>query len=514
MADLNKTDVESKTFSLELDTGQTKKVPITNRRGRTTGERSEPITIKVPKLSTISSYDVAEDGTVSNVNSIVRQVITKAEYDALPNDVRTTQEKTIPAGGTTISRTEYYAILATRNGETGKYAYTDAVDKVFVSARDANLFKRDIAKENKGEASSISTVSAATQQAINQVEGLKPGSPKNRTGLSPNGLTAVDTPPERLDFNNFSGIGGNLDTNYSYEDKDKKIIADLRYPIDLNDKQDRIKFSMYEYGAKNLSNATNYDNKAVVTGFGERDYKPITGTVTLPIQGKITDSNVVNWGEGTIDPLQTYGAKELMSLNVNDIAKSYDKVLGNIRTLFKNQGAMGDLGTFLRTYFVEQAVQSKGLLSRTTGAILNPNVELLFQSPQLRSFNFSFFLSARSEEEAERVKRIIRYFKQGMSVKSTATDIFLKAPNIFRIEYVYGGNGNTHPGLNRIKECALKTCNVDYVPENSYMTFEDGTMTAYLVSLQFQELEPILEDDYRGDQEGKKSVIQKNEIGY
>jgi len=478
--------------------------------------------VNIDRLRSQAVYSVNQQGVVNKeVQVNLLKEVTKEQYDALPDNARTTtiirQTSSLLGGFPTIQNVlHYHAILATK--ESGERTYTtnkEVLDVIplakgatSVSVRATGIFNQEVAKfNNKGEGQFLN-VNRNAQIAIIRAEGTE--KVKN-TELAGN---AAQPPVERLDFNNFSGIRGNLDTNYSYEDKDKKIIADLRYPIDLNDKQDRIKFSMYEYGAKKLSNATNYDNKAVVTGFGERDYKPITGTVTLPIQGKITDSNVVNWGEGTINPLQAYGAKELMSLNVNNIAGSYKKVLGDIRTLFKNQEAMGDLATFLRTYFVEKAVPIQGLLSRTTGAILNPNVELLFQSPQLRSFNFSFFLSARSEEEAERVKRIIRYFKQGMSVKSTATDIFLKAPNIFRIEYVYGGNGNTHPGLNRIKECALKTCNVDYVPENSYMTFEDGTMTAYLVSLQFQELEPILEDDYRGDQRGKKSVIQKNEIGY
>ena len=246
---------------------------------------------------------------------------------------------------------------------------------------------------------------------------------------------------------------------------------------------------------------------------GQRNSKPITGTVTLPIQGKIADSNSVDWGAGNISPLQAFAANQLMSLDVNNIAGSYDKVLSDVRTIMKNKGAMGDLATFARTYFVEQAVSSQGLLSRTTGAILNPNIELLFNKPQLRPFSFSFFLSARSEDEADMVKRIIRWFKQGMSVKETKTDIFLKSPNIFKIKYQYGVDGLDHPGLNRIKECALTRCNVDYVPQNNYMTLEDGTMTAYAITLQFQELEPITETDYLGGPDGR-STIQYNEIGY
>jgi hypothetical protein len=38
------------------------------------------------------------------------------------------------------------------------------------------------------------------------------------------------------------------------------------------------------------------------------------------------------------------------------------------------------------------------ILQRTEGAILNPNMELLFNGPSLRSFTFSFKLASRSED--------------------------------------------------------------------------------------------------------------------
>jgi hypothetical protein len=46
-----------------------------------------------------------------------------------------------------------------------------------------------------------------------------------------------------------------------------------------------------------------------------------------------------------------------------------------------------------------------GLLSRASGAILNPNLELLFNGPQLRPFNFTFRLSPREEKEATASKK-------------------------------------------------------------------------------------------------------------
>ena len=104
-------------------------------------------------------------------------------------------------------------------------------------------------------------------------------------------------------------------------------------------------------------------------------------------------------------------------------------------------------------------------------------------------------MTPRSKEEAKEVKKIIRFFKKNMTPIREESALFLMAPNVFSIEYIH--KGSEHPGLNRIKSpCALQTCNVDYTAEGSYMTFPDGTMVSYVMSLSFKELEPVYADDY------------------
>ena len=76
------------------------------------------------------------------------------------------------------------------------------------------------------------------------------------------------------------------------------------------------------------------------------------------------------------------------------------------------------------------------------------------------------------------------------------------------IEYIH--RGGTNPYINLIKECALQSFTVNYTPEGNYMTFADGLMTSYEITMQFQELEPIFNDDY-GNLDGKS--IDTN-IGY
>jgi hypothetical protein len=140
-----------------------------------------------------------------------------------------------------------------------------------------------------------------------------------------------------------------------------------------------------------------------------------------------------------------------------------------------------------------QAVGSN-VIGRTERAILNPNTELLFQGPQLRAFSFNFKLTPRSSTEAAIVKSIIKFFKFHMAPKTSDANLFLKAPNIFRIEYFKGGQ--QHSGINLIKDCALQACTVDYTPDGTYMRYDDGSMFSYDLQLQFMELVPIYAKDY------------------
>ena len=139
-------------------------------------------------------------------------------------------------------------------------------------------------------------------------------------------------------------------------------------------------------------------------------------------------------------------------------------------------------------------MRTNELMGRLNGQILNPNLELIFNGPTLRQFAYTFRLTPRNNKETNIVRKIIRFFKQGMAVKET-TSMFLSAPNIFQPRF-YNRDGNQHTFLNTIKKCALTSFGVNYVPDGTYMTLPDSSMTAYDISLQFQEMDPITDSDY------------------
>jgi hypothetical protein len=283
------------------------------------------------------------------------------------------------------------------------------------------------------------------------------------------------------------------------------------YPEDLvSNKQDRIKFTM------GYSEGTQVEASLVNQKSFQKKLNSIQGSVTLPIVTGISDQSSVDWKGAELNPLQSFAAAGALDLfnearndrSFSDIAKK----TGQIFNTAKDELVKTGIGDALNVWLAQKAVGAQNLLSRTTGAIVNPNLEMLFNAPQLRNFGFTFLLSPRDADEATQVRNIIRFFKQGMSVKTTNSNVFLKAPNIFQIKYMTfntDGDEILHPAINIIKTCALLSMDVQYTPNGTYMTYEDPyrTMQAYQLTMQFGELDPIYDNDYTDLDNDNDTVI-------
>ena len=229
------------------------------------------------------------------------------------------------------------------------------------------------------------------------------------------------------------------------------------------------------------------------------------GHMTLPIPDGVSDANRVDYGSGTLNPVQagladaiTAGLLGTGETVTEETAEAFTAVTDQSDQVKKIIGAFA-AETTLR-------VNPSELIARTEGQIFNNNLELLFQGPTLRTFNFRYKFSPRDESEIKNVMKIIRAFKQSSAVQRSQSGLFLVTPNTYRLEFKKGGEklgtSNRHRFLPRIKECALTQCTVDYMPEGSYMTYDSddlsfqGSMVTYIVTLSFQELDPIFNDDY------------------
>ena len=261
--------------------------------------------------------------------------------------------------------------------------------------------------------------------------------------------------------------------------------------------QDFLKFDMMKYEPRNLSMEGGGTSRANL-GFEDRnkDRKSI-GTVILPIPGGIQDQQQVSWSQDTMDAASI----ALSEFALAAITGGGDAAIDSLGNTMKgvSQGSE-EVKKALATSIAGSASGAGNLMTRTTGAIMNPNMELLFNSPSLRSFNFSFTLAPRDKNEAMTIIKIIRFFKQGMSPIRSKSRLFLRSPHTFRLAYKHRAGTKEqqkdHPFLNKFKECALNGFGVNYTPSGQYSTYEDGVMTSYQMTMGFQELEPVYNDDY------------------
>jgi len=252
-------------------------------------------------------------------------------------------------------------------------------------------------------------------------------------------------------------------------------------------------FGLGTYGA-NLT-VERVRNRFNSSGQNQR-YKQTGTQIFLPMTPGISETNSVGWGSDELNPIQAlFGqtAYDAISGAANeDLLQALTDLGDGLTKAGQTLLNTPKLTNLISSYFAGKAVGAN-LLGRS-GIVINPNLELLFQGPKLRSFRYNFRFTPRDDDEAKIVRTIIKVFKKTMAVRQSTGSLFLGVPSVYELKYIYNSGGD-HPFLNKIKPCALTAFNVNYTPDGSYMTYQDGSMTSYTVDMQFDEIEPIYNED-------------------
>ena len=369
----------------------------------------------------------------------------------------------------------------------------------------------------------------------------------------------------KQDANTGGGIeGAGTDTNKLEFGKVDSIIQKLSlrnliYPIDADfgNSQDYMQINQFTYRAPNQDlffpqspeakeKSNNAPGKIATEGLqsGKPKEKHL-GLVKLPMPNSLADSNNVSWGADQLNALTAAVASGVFGQTENVsglIRRAVDRGLN-----FRNIGAtVEDTGNLLKTVFNQAGTEGKTILNaleeknsnisvlgsavvgsallnilqfgispetvlaRGQGVVPNNNLALLFNSPTLREFTFTWKLTPRSREEATRVNNIIRFFKQGMAPKKAigtqtgGASYFLGTPNVFDITFKTtkeGGNfffegDDENISVVRIKTCACTGAAVNYTPDGMWNAYDRGQPVSVTLSLRFAELEPIFDTDY------------------
>lgn len=287
----------------------------------------------------------------------------------------------------------------------------------------------------------------------------------------------------------------------------------LRYPNkEIYGDTDYLQIDVLQYKPLGLDFTKKETNtlRSLKTSKGNYNKKEdILGTIFLPIPQNISSTNSTGWGEDSINSFEAMGLGLAAGAMTAD--SFFEGLIGAVKGGAEGVKAIaqsGDAQGLANSFFASKVVNAlggntsfQGVLARSTGQILNPNTELLFNGVKLRSFNFSFNLAPRNGDEAEMVKNIIRTLKINMSPSTTiekgsTTGIFLQSPNVFRLKYKTGSNN--HQFLNSFIVAALTNVQVNYTGSGTYMTYDDGSKTPVhmVMQLSFQELNPVYAEDY------------------
>jgi len=283
--------------------------------------------------------------------------------------------------------------------------------------------------------------------------------------------------------------------------------ASLRFPLDkVENADDYIMFSIYEYQppfrkAKCLDDAAGsvYGGKYAdydTTGLGGGD---LSGSefkrMVLYMPEDIRMDQGVSWSGKTPNNFQVAGMR---AVSAGTAGKSGIDLGAGIKSAKDDFGSAG-ISNLLKTLAVSQGSKISGVdpnvaAGGIVGQVINPNLEVFFDKPELRNFRFNWTLVPRNQRESRIIKEMIWTFKRAAAPEIASGGWFLKVPNVFKIQYKTGANDNHW--LNKIKACALTNISVNYTASGMWSTLEDGAPTAVGLDLSFKEIKTVIADDY------------------
>jgi len=320
--------------------------------------------------------------------------------------------------------------------------------------------------------------SAASKDAINNV--TKPESPEQRGGR------------ERLQ------------TNYKYEY--------VQYPSDLDSEGTRHPYYITFYIAtqdlsqfkrpksKGPAPLSTVDINARATRTLAKNYKDTnigfgrkTSRTTQAIRLYMPDTlswNFTNqFGDVSLSGIPGMGIAQAIATTpalADSMVEGYKKsgITGLLASLNSKEGRAA--GAPLAELVEGVVGVPSGILTSALGVAVNPQVDVIYQSPSLRTFNFEFLFAPRNQKEAADVAKIIHLFKfhSAPELLNAGFGRYFIPPSEFDIEF----SVNT---MGKISTCVLQEVSIDYAPSGATFYWKDDQPVNTRMVLQFKELEFI-----------------------
>ncbi len=292
--------------------------------------------------------------------------------------------------------------------------------------------------------------------------------------------------------------------------KPKSTSKSLRYPSNILDSSsDYVVFSFFQYdppfgrGQGGDSEAPVADrnlgyNLYAQSGIGKKtppNMDPIILYMPEDIQGQYS----AKWGGAGFGALAS-GLMRVAGTDLNALGAGLATIPGVLKTAAYSQITQTINETLNANVNINQ------VMGGISGTVLNPNVEMMYESPDLRGFDLTFKMVPKSDPEARIIRKICNRFKKAMLPSFGGQAIFgiskdspnlLTIPNVCQVSFMKGND--LHPYLPQYKLSAITDVSVNYTPDGSYATYDGGSPVATQLKVTFKEMKILFSDEINED---------------
>ena len=231
-----------------------------------------------------------------------------------------------------------------------------------------------------------------------------------------------------------------------------------------------------------------------ITKVGEQEFPSFHTAFYLPMPNAITfpmDQAWVNTSMGTFVAGKEKTAEGLISGNLTEAAAGLFGIGGAGIDSIKRK--ITEAGISLT------GVNAQSFLEKSQRRKLNPHLEVLYDGPQFRSFNFQWEFAPKSHDESQKLVELIKELKYGAapSFKGTGGKNFMQYPGGWEINFKHQGGDNTY--LPRIGSCVCTAINVDYGGKAGvWAAFRDGAPSDVILKMGFTETQLVTREGIGG----------------
>ena len=213
--------------------------------------------------------------------------------------------------------------------------------------------------------------------------------------------------------------------------------------------------------------------------------------IYLPAPTNINLTDTQNWEQGDLGKFRAFKHESI------DFGKFGQDILARGGDAFESLGS-------------EQKASAEDI---RTQSVSNPHMEVLYKSPNYRTFQFMYKLSPFEEADCDSIMDILKYLRYNAATDSSlaafrtlkdekgaifGSDNWLAYPSKFELKFLIkkpDGSLEVNPYISKIKECVITEISVNYTSVGQMSSYENGFPTEIELSLSLTEAALLMKND-------------------